>query len=167
MPVAWEVEPVRARTARLAPPVARALIAEARGGTSEEVCGLLVGARVDDRYEVTRLVPCDNVAPPSLRPHRFEIDPRRVIEEERAVRGSGESVVGFYHSHPEGLPVPSGTDRNYMALWPDSVWLILAGEGPSPIRAWTMDPGPSGGVVELEVTGVASDAAGAAPHGAE
>lgn len=150
---------------RLAPSVAEALIAEAASTSREETCGLLVGARVGDRFEVTTLIPCDNVAPPALRSRRFEIDPRRVIEEERALRGSGSAVVGFYHSHPQGLPVPSGTDRDYMALWPDSVWVILGREGPSPIRAWTLEPGRRGGVVEVEVAGVASDAAGAAPDG--
>jgi proteasome lid subunit RPN8/RPN11 len=120
---------------------------------------------VDDRYEVTRLVVCDNVAPEALRARRFEIDPRRVIEEERALRGSGRAVVGFYHSHPMGLPVPSGTDRDYMALWPDSVWVILAREGPSPVRAWAVGPGGTGSVIELEVAGLFSDAAGAAPDG--
>jgi proteasome lid subunit RPN8/RPN11 len=145
---------------RLTPPVAGALIEEASFARQEETCGLLVGERVDDRYEVTGLVPCENVAPPPLRRRRFGIDPRRVIEEERALRDSGRAVVGFYHSHPEGLPVPSGTDRDYMALWPDSVWVILGREGPSPIRAWTLDPGRRGGVIELEVSGVASDAAG-------
>ena len=150
---------------RLAPPVSGALIAEVSLARREEACGLLVGARLEDRYEVMGLVPCDNVAPPALRSRRFEIDPRRVIEEEKALRGSGRSVVGFYHSHPEGLPVPSRTDRNYMALRPDSVWVILGPEGPSPIRAWVLGPERVGGVVELEVAGMASDAAGAVPNG--
>ena len=141
-----------ARTVRIARSVAGPLIAEANSARTDEVCGLLVGTRVDDRYEVTRLVPCDNVAPPTLRTRRFEIDPRRVIEEERSLRGSGNAVVGFYHSHPEGLPVPSGTDRDYMALWPDSAWVILSKEGPSPIRAWGFDPSGPGSVIELEVT---------------
>lgn len=141
-----------ARTVRIARSAAGSLIAEANAARTDEVCGLLVGTRVDDGYEVTRLVPCDNVAPPPLRTRRFEIDPRRVIEEERSLRGSGNAVIGFYHSHPEGLPVPSGTDRDYMALWPDSAWVILAKEGPSPIRAWAFDPSRPGNVVELKVT---------------
>ena len=141
-----------ARTVRIARSPAGSLIAEANAARTDEVCGLLVGTRVDDGYEVTRLVPCDNVAPPALRTRRFEIDPRRVIEEERSLRGSGNAVIGFYHSHPEGLPVPSGTDRDYMALWPDSAWVILAKAGPSPIRAWAFDPSRPDSVIELEVT---------------
>ena len=38
-----------------------------------------------------------------------------------------------------------------MALWPDSAWVILAKEGPSPIRAWAFDPSGPGSVIELEV----------------
>ena len=157
----------RARAVRLAPSVAEALIAEARLAGGEESCGLLVGARVADCFEVTKLVPCDNVAPTALRTRRFEIDPRRVIEEERALRGSGRAVVGFYHSHPQGLPVPSGTDRDYMALWPESVWVILGKEGPSPVRAWTLEPGRPSGAIELAVEEIASDAAGTAPDGSQ
>jgi proteasome lid subunit RPN8/RPN11 len=141
------------------------LAAEASVKKREESCGILIGARADEQFEVTRLVPCENVAPPALRARRFEIDPRRVIEEERALRGSGKAVVGFYHSHPTGLPVPSGTDRDYMALWPDSVWVILGREGASPIRAWTVEPGRPGGVVEVNVLGMSSDAAEAALDG--
>jgi proteasome lid subunit RPN8/RPN11 len=147
--------------------VTKALIAEAGAVRPEETCGLLVGARTGDHFEITRLVPCDNVAPPALRARRFDIDPRRVIEEERALRGSGRAVVGFYHSHPTGLPVPSGTDRDYMALWPDSIWVILGREGASPIRAWMVEPGRPGGVIEVDVLGVSTDAADAAPDGSQ
>ena len=77
-----------------------------------------------------------------MRQRRFEIDPRRLIEEERALRGSDEEVVGFYHSHPASDPVPSETDGTYMALWPDMVWVIVgpraAGDGPR-VRAWRLD----------------------------
>ena len=131
------------RELRLAAPLVGALVAEARGAGGEEACGLLVGRRERVRSLVARTVACRNAAPEGTRETRFEIDPRRLIEEERAARGSGEEVVGFYHSHPAGDLVPSPVDRTYMALWPAMVWVIV-GAGvpgvPGRVRAWSLDP---------------------------
>ena len=133
-------------------PVLGALVEEAGRAAPEEACGLLVGSRAAGGFRITRRVACDNMAPSAMRLRRFEIDPRRVIEEERALRGSAEGVIGFYHSHPEGLPIPSGVDRDYMALWPDAVWVIVGAVGGKPgVRAWRNDEGGPGGVRELEV----------------
>lgn len=133
------------------------MVAEARRAAPEEACGLLIGRRQRDHVGVTRSVPCSNEAPGEQRTHRFEIDPRRVIEEERAARGSSEEVVGFYHSHPEGDPVPSKVDLTYMALWPDAIWVIVgaAMEGPeSAVRAWQLEPDSPAKVREIEVPAV-------------
>ncbi len=127
----------------LAAHLSGALLAEARGAGSKETCGLLVGRREVVRCLVARTVACSNAAPMGTTETRFEIDPRCLIEEERAARGAGEEVVGFYHSHPAGDPVPSPVDRVYMALWPDMVWVIV-GAGVSRmqgrVRAWSFDP---------------------------
>ncbi len=118
------------------------LISEAQTAAPDEACGLLVGRRDSDRVLVTRTVQCENIAPRGTRTTRFSIDPRRLIEEERAIRGSKEEVVGFYHSHPASDPVPSLLDQTYMALWPDAVWVIVGAEsgraGPA-VRAWNLD----------------------------
>lgn len=127
---------------RLPGEVAESLTAEARRAGREEACGILVGRREPDRFLVVRAVPCNNVAAEGVRRRRFEIDPRRLIEEERAIRGTGEEVVGFYHSHPASDPVPSEVDGTYMALWPDMIWVIVrptpAEDGPR-IRAWRLE----------------------------
>ena len=127
---------------RLPGEVSESLIAEAQEAGREEACGILVGRREPGRFLVVRAVPCENVAAEGMRGRRFEIDPRRLIEEERAVRGSDEEVVGFYHSHPAGDPVPSKVDLTFMALWPDMIWVIVGatpdGAGPR-VRAWRLD----------------------------
>ena len=127
---------------RLPGEVSESLIAEAQEAGREEACGILVGRRESGRFLVVRTVPCENVAAEGTRRRRFEIDPRRLIEEERAIRGTDEEVVGFYHSHPAGDPVPSEVDLTYMALWPDMIWVIVGatpdGDG-SRVRAWRLD----------------------------
>ncbi len=118
------------------------LIREAVATVPEESCGLVVGRRSGDRIRVTRTISCENRALPTERTYRFEIDPRRLLAEERSTRGSDEEVVGFYHSHPDSDPIPSVVDRGYMALWPDKVWVIVrpgvGGRGAS-VRAWRID----------------------------
>ena len=65
-----------------------------------------------------------NVAEPP-RTRRFEVDPKLRLRLERALRESPDSVIGVYHSHPDGSAEPSETDIS-MIFEPDMVWLITA-----------------------------------------
>lgn len=145
---------------RLSAEITESMLAEARRAVPEEACGLLLGRRGPGGVAVTRSVPCPNDAPRESRAHRFEIDPRRVIEWERAVRGSSEEVVGFYHSHPEGDPIPSKVDLTYMALWPDAVWVIVGAArevGGSVVRAWELGPASPPAAREIRVQTVGGE----------
>lgn len=87
----------------------------------QEVCGILFGR--DGRVSAYRAAP--NVADDPLR--HFEIDPAILIAAERDQRGDGESILGYYHSHPGGMVEPSMTDAENAA--PDGrLWLILNGQ---------------------------------------
>ena len=141
------------------------LVMEARQSVPHEACGLIVGRREANRVWVTRTVSCENTAPPRTRETRFEIDPRRVIEEERSLRNSEEEVVGFYHSHPASDPVPSVVDRSYMALWPDAIWVIVGVEvemAGGAVRAWSLDPADGKSAREVRV--VSADGEGEEPN---
>jgi proteasome lid subunit RPN8/RPN11 len=118
-----------------------------------EGCGLLIGYQAEDGARVTRALPCPNVAPQETRTHRFVIDPRAVLNVRRSLRGTSESVVGFFHSHPDVPAAPSATDMEYIRLWPETVWLIVPvarGEATAP-RAWWLDEVDSTEARELEV----------------
>jgi proteasome lid subunit RPN8/RPN11 len=118
-----------------------------------EGCGLLIGTLHRDQVIVTRAVRCANVAPVEQRTHRFAIEPRVVINVTRTLRGKNESIVGFFHSHPDAEAVPSATDLEYIRLWPDVVWLIvpvIAG-GPAEPRAGWLDSQNPRAPRELEV----------------
>jgi proteasome lid subunit RPN8/RPN11 len=99
-----------------------AIVAHARDEWPEECCGLLIGTP----HRVERVHRARNVAPDRLR--RFTIDPRDHFFALRAARVHYWSVVGAYHSHPEGLPVPSLTDVSEAV--PDARFLQLI-VGPS------------------------------------
>ena len=104
------------------------IVDEASRTRWREVCGLLVGT--PDR--VTGALPCRNVA---LDPRTaFEIDPAQLIAAHRAARAGGPTIVGCYHSHPDGALTPSARDAE--AAVPDgSIWIIVAGRGTGIYRA--------------------------------
>ncbi|HEY8483367.1 MAG TPA: M67 family metallopeptidase [Longimicrobiales bacterium] len=148
----------------LAPALLSKLLAHVAEVYPLEGCGLLVGRREGEELRVTRVLPCPNVAKAEERAHRFVIDPRAVLNVERRLRGTVESIVGFYHSHPDAEARPSKTDMEYVRLWPRTAWLIATVEGGEarPPRAWWLD-GPEGAAPrELEVR-VAASAEALAP----
>lgn len=90
-----------------------------------ECCGLLAGHVLDDgTITVTRMVASPNVAEPPG-DDRFEVSPKVRFDLMRELSGSGEAIVGHYHSHPDHPATPSETDLA-MAFEPQLVWLITA-----------------------------------------
>ncbi len=126
-------------------PLRRALIDIAVAALPHECCGLLVGRTVDGSTTVIdRITPSRNVtlgAPASS----FEIDPQLRLSLMRSLRGSGETIVGHYHSHPRTTAEPSARDLSRV-YEPDLVWLIIGlGSGSRPdLRAWRYDQGAAG-----------------------
>lgn len=98
-----------------------------------EACGLLLGAR--DHVHTAR--PTANAAADPA--EHFEIDPAALIAALRAARdGSGPPVIGYFHSHPNGLARPSATDQASAAR-DGRIWAIVAGDA---ITCW--QDGPDG-----------------------
>jgi desampylase len=97
------------------------LIAEAAKAAPAESCGLLLGGE-----RIVEARPAANVAADPLR--HFEIDPAALIAAHRAAREGGLPIIGYYHSHPTGHPVPSATDCEH-AGGDGSVWAIVAAGG--------------------------------------
>jgi len=96
------------------------LLEEARAAAPLECCGLLLG----QGERVDAAAPAANVAPdPAL---RFEIDPAALFAAHRAARAGGPQILGYYHSHPTGHPVPSATDCEH-STGDLRVWAIVAG----------------------------------------
>ena len=110
------------------------LIARARDGVPEEVCGVLGGTREPpddrsasggagraDRVETSR--PVANAAENART--RYEMAPVALLEAVEAVEDVGDDVVGFYHSHPRGPAEPSATDRE-RATWDGYCYVIVS-----------------------------------------
>lgn len=81
-------------------PTATNLVAEAELNPHAEVCGFIT-------YDWT-IVPIRNVA---LRPARaFEMDEDELLALMRRTNGR---LLGIYHTHPGGSPMPSDTDETF------------------------------------------------------
>ncbi|HET7325216.1 MAG TPA: desampylase, partial [Halococcus sp.] len=111
-----------------------ALLEHARDGTPEEVCGVLGGrCGSDTRVESVHRVP--NVA--SQPRVEYVIDPEAQLDVMEDIETSGEAVVGFYHSHPDGPNEPSETDVT-RATWPGFYYLIVSLPGQT-VGTWHWD----------------------------
>jgi proteasome lid subunit RPN8/RPN11 len=98
--------------------VVDAVIAHAREAAPAECCGVLLGSG----HTIVAAAPTRNIATDPTR--RFEIDPQDHVDVRRDARGRGLAVLGFYHSHPRSLAVPSPTDLAE-ASYPDHLYLIV------------------------------------------
>jgi proteasome lid subunit RPN8/RPN11 len=110
---------------------------EAARAVPHECCGVLLG-----RGEMIDAVrPAANIA--DQPETRFEIDPAVLLAVHKAEREGGPRVLGYYHSHPAGHPIPSATDCEH-ASGDGRIWAIVAndevgfwrdcGEGFSPVE---------------------------------
>jgi proteasome lid subunit RPN8/RPN11 len=97
------------------------LLEEAKRAAPAECCGLLLGR--DGKVQEAR--PASNVAHDPLR--HFEIDPAALFAAHRAARAGGPELLGYYHSHPNGHPLPSASDCQH-ASGDNRCWAII-GEG--------------------------------------
>ena len=102
--------------------VMEAMIAEAAAAHPRECCGILLG----ERSVIAALQRADNVHGDPAR--HFEIDPQALVDAHRAARTGGPQVLGYYHSHPNGLERPSSRDLD-MAAHDGAVWAIIAAGG--------------------------------------
>ncbi len=98
--------------------VHEAIIAHAREGKPEEICGVLRG-RDHEAYEAIR---GRNVAADKV--NNYDVDPQTLLKQ-FAFEEAGEQMMGIYHSHPISVAHPSATDA-WNAHYPDSYYLICS-----------------------------------------
>lgn len=103
------------------------ILEEARAAFPRECCGLVEGLRVagvdSDEFHVAALHAARNWAPEA---DRFEVAPEDHFQALKAARANGRSLIGCYHSHPNGRLEPSAADRKG-AGEDNFLWLIAAG----------------------------------------
>lgn len=111
------------------------LLAWAKQAGDHECCGLLLGTE----GKVERLELTANIARETK--HSFEIAPSALIAAEKQARQGGLHILGYFHSHPNGIAQPSIRDAE-MAADDGRIWIIIAG---GHITAWR----PIGGTGDM------------------
>jgi len=99
---------------------------EAERSYPNECCGILLGNIEGSLRTVSLTVTCEN-ARRDLLESRYSIDPEKVIVALKLARSRAETIVGFYHSHPDQPPRYSGTDLAE-AHWFDCSYVITSVE---------------------------------------
>src|SRR5690606_36690044 len=100
-----------------------------------EACGMIGGQGEQAR----RIIPVPNVASDPRR--CYTLDPETMARAWGELRASGLEVIGFYHSHPDGNPLPSKSDIA-LATYPDTAYLIVGlKDGAPDLAAWKIDHG--------------------------
>ena len=116
----------------------------------EECVGALIGTVAADgaARTVQRLFPIDNRSGEN-RARRYLVSPLDYLAAERAADGAGQTLLGFYHSHPEHPAEPSTTDLAWAQ--PNFVYIIVSirragGAAPAAAGAgaFLLDPNRSG-----------------------
>ncbi len=96
---------------------------------------MLLGCRQPGLWSLQRVWPCRNAwEPASERRRRFALDPREQLRAQVWARGHGLEVLAAAHSHPEGMAIPSATDRQLTPL--PSLMLILGMDG---LACWWLE----------------------------
>lgn len=115
----------------------RTIEAHARETYPEECCGFLIGPLAEPR-RVTSARRARNVVEEN-RQRRYVVDPLEQLRTEKALAGTGEAILGYYHSHPDHPAEPSEFDRSH--AWPSYSYVILSVEDgrPAALRAWVLD----------------------------
>lgn len=119
----------------------------------EEACGLLLGkftkseevpasrtgvSPTDTGARTIELQDTENCWPGDRRKH-FEIAPEEMLAAQKSARERDLDIIGVYHSHPDGSPIPSETDRQL--AWNEYFYLIVSVvEGRAiDLRAWKLN----------------------------
>lgn len=109
-----------------------AIVAHAREGKPEEICGVVRGRGL----EAGAAVRGQNIA--AERIENYEVDPQTLLLQFK-FEDEGDEMMGIYHSHPVSVAYPSATDA-WNAYYPECVYFIcsLEDDAAPVIRAFRM-----------------------------
>jgi proteasome lid subunit RPN8/RPN11 len=104
-----------------------------------ECCGLMLGRFEDGRKQVLETYPISNAREEEAKRNRFLIRPEELMRGEKYARARALDIIGFYHSHPDELAVPSQYDLEH--AWPTYSYIVMAVEQgrAADLRSWEME----------------------------
>ena len=111
------------------------MIAHALQEVPNECCGLLLGR--DGMVERVVAMKSD---PPA--PDRYYMDPVQQVEVFSEMQKHGQSLIGIYHSHPQGPAGPSGADVHMAYHRGVAYFIISLADADNPgVRAFMLQDG--------------------------
>ncbi|MFQ3568111.1 MAG: M67 family metallopeptidase [Aggregatilineales bacterium] len=113
---------------------ARALVLQATGAAPEEICGLLAGRDA----VISEVISIRNAADDPRQ--TFYMDEDEFKARLHDLERRGLSLIGFYHSHPQGDPTPSPTDIR-SAYYPEIPHLLIGLRGRPRLAVWRIKHG--------------------------
>jgi len=104
-----------------------------------ECCGLMLGKLEGGRKTVLETYAISNAREEAAKRNRFLIRPEELMRGEKHAREQGFDVVGFYHSHPDDVAVPSQYDLEH--AWPTYSYIVMSVEQARAVdlRSWEME----------------------------
>jgi proteasome lid subunit RPN8/RPN11 len=104
-----------------------------------ECCGLMLGRFEEGRKQVVETYAISNAREESAKRNRFLIRPEELMRGEKYAREKGLDVLGFYHSHPDDVAVPSQYDLEH--AWPTYSYIVVSVEQgrAADLRSWEME----------------------------
>jgi proteasome lid subunit RPN8/RPN11 len=106
-----------------------------------ECCGALLGRDANPTIgaarEILDLFPLINRREDSPR-NRFSVEPRDVIEADKAAQSRGLDVIGWYHSHPDHPAKPSEYDREHAWPWYSYIIVSVHAGVPQDMTSWRL-----------------------------
>jgi proteasome lid subunit RPN8/RPN11 len=119
----------------LTPALAEKIARHALDLRLEEVCGVIAGVG----EQAHQVIAIKNVA--NDPEHHFRLDERIFTQAMFDIERAGLSLIGIYHSHPNGDPIPSQTDIQ-QAHYSDTAYLIVGlRHGEPRLACWEIRPG--------------------------
>ena len=127
----------------LSPQLLAEIEAHGRATYPDECCGFLIAASPEVDGSDARTIEAVERAGNEFegeRRRRFLIRPEELRDLERRLEGSGHSVVGFYHSHPDHPARPSQFDQEH--AWPWYTYLVMSvtASGAPAVGAFELEP---------------------------
>jgi proteasome lid subunit RPN8/RPN11 len=86
--------------------------------------GFLLGEADGDVVRIAETIQIENVFAEAEQYHRYAMTPQDWMRLEDAADQRGQTLVGYYHSHPDSPAIPSVYDRDH-AL-PNFVYIITS-----------------------------------------
>ena len=104
-----------------------------------ECGGMLIGRFDEDgKRTVIETFPLENSSTEDQK-NRVLILPKDVLRAERYARSQKLDVIGYYHSHPEDVAVPSQYDLDHaLPVWSYIIVSVIAGKA-ADLRSWVME----------------------------